>query len=215
MYRRDNSQQGAGAVLLLITALIWGCAFVAQSVAMDHVGPFTFCASRFMLSGFAVAAFLLARRALGYNEARGMNLGRRRMRRNDGIAGGIICGPKTCDVLVPGDHGSTFGMNPVACAGACVVLDTLDEAFLESVRAKADRLRSALSDMKSVTGLDGLGMMVGIDLAGMSGSEAVSRLMEEGALAIPAQDRLRLLPPLTISDDELTGVIDVLKKVLD
>ena len=92
MYNRDTSQQGAGAVLLLITALIWGCAFVAQSVAMDHVGPFTFCASRFMLSGFAVAAFLLVRRALGYNEARGMNLGRRRMRRNDGIAGGIICG---------------------------------------------------------------------------------------------------------------------------
>ena len=59
---------------------------------MDHVGPFTFCASRFLLSGFAVAAFLLVRRALGYNEARGMNLGRRRMRRNDGIAGGIICG---------------------------------------------------------------------------------------------------------------------------
>jgi len=92
MYSRKNTQQGAGAALLLVTALIWGCAFVAQSVAMDHVGPFTFCASRFLLSGFAVAAFLLVRRALGYNEARGMNLGRRRMRRNDGIAGGIICG---------------------------------------------------------------------------------------------------------------------------
>ena len=52
MYSRKNSQQGAGAALLLITALIWGCAFVAQSVAMDHVGPFTFCASRFLLSGF-------------------------------------------------------------------------------------------------------------------------------------------------------------------
>ena len=129
--------------------------------------------------------------------------------------GGIICSPKTCDVLVPGDHGSTFGMNPVACAGACVVLDTLDEAFLETLRAKAARLRSALSDMKSVSGLDGLGMMVGIDLKDMSGNEAVSRLMEEGALAIPAQDRLRLLPPLTISDVELDGAIAVLKKVLD
>ena len=92
MYRRDNSQQGAGAVLLLITALIWGCAFVAQSVAMDHLGPFTFCAARFLLSGLALVVFLLVRRALGYNEGRGMNIGKKRMRRNDGIFGGIVCG---------------------------------------------------------------------------------------------------------------------------
>ena len=129
--------------------------------------------------------------------------------------GGIICGPKTCDVLVPGDHGSTFGMNPVACAGACVVLDTMDEDFLASVREKSDKLRSALSEMSKVKGLDGLGLMVGIDLDGMTGAEAVNQLMAEGALAIPAQSRLRLLPPLTISDEELEQAIAVLKKVLD
>ena len=106
-------------------------------------------------------------------------------------------------------------MNPVACAGACVVLDTLDEEFLESVRAKSDHLRTALMGMKKVCGLDGLGLMVGIDLDGMTGAEAVSCLMEEGALAIPAQGRLRLLPPLTISEEELEGVISVLQKVLD
>ncbi len=93
MYSETNSrQQGTGAVLLLITALIWGCAFVAQSVAMDHVGPFTFCSARFLLSGLALVVFLLVRRALGWDEGRGMNLGRRRMRRNDGIVGGLICG---------------------------------------------------------------------------------------------------------------------------
>ena len=92
MYRKYTSQQGAGAVLLLITALIWGCAFVAQSVAMDHLGPFTFCAARFLLSGLALVVFLLVRRALGYNEGRGMNIGKKRMRRNDGIFGGIVCG---------------------------------------------------------------------------------------------------------------------------
>ena len=129
--------------------------------------------------------------------------------------GGIICGSKTCDVLVPGDHGSTFGMNPVACAGACVVLDTMDEDFLASVREKSDKLRSALSEMSKVKGLDGLGLMVGIDLDGMTGAEAVKQLMAEGALAIPAQSRLRLLPPLTISDEELEQAIAVLKKVLD
>ena len=128
--------------------------------------------------------------------------------------GGIICGPKTCNVLVPGDHGSTFGMNPVACAGACVVLDTMDEEFLASVREKSDKLRSALSEMSKVKALDGLGLMVGIDLDGMTGAEAVSQLMAEGALAIPAQNRLRLLPPLTISDEELNQAIAILKKVL-
>ncbi len=129
--------------------------------------------------------------------------------------GGIICGEKTCDILVPGDHGSTFGMNPVACAGACVVMDTMTDGFLAEVRTKSGKIRSALSDMKKVKHLDGLGLMIGIDLDGMSGAEAVSMLMEEGLLAIPAQSRLRLLPPLTISDEETDKAIEILKKVLD
>ena len=129
--------------------------------------------------------------------------------------GGIICGPKTCDVLVPGDHGSTFGMNPVACAGACVVLDTMDDAFLDSVKAKSEYIRSELRKMKKVTGLDGLGLMIGIDLDGMTGAEAVSKLMEEGALAIPAGQRLRLLPPLTISEEEIKQALEAIRKVLD
>jgi len=129
--------------------------------------------------------------------------------------GGIICGPKTCDVLVPGDHGSTFGMNPVACAGACVVLDTMDDVFLDSVKAKSETIRNELKKMSKVAGLDGLGLMIGIDLEGMTGAEAVNKLMEEGVLAIPAGQRLRLLPPLTISDDEIKRALDALSKVLD
>ncbi len=129
--------------------------------------------------------------------------------------GGIICGPKTCDVLVPGDHGSTFGMNPVACAGGCVVLDTMDDAFLESVKAKSEMIRGELLQMKKVTGLDGLGLMIGIDLDGMTGSEAVNKLMEEGVLAIPAGQRLRLLPPLTISEEEIKTALEAMRKVLD
>ena len=129
--------------------------------------------------------------------------------------GGIICGPKTCDVLVPGDHGSTFGMNPVACAGACVVLDTIDDAFLDSVKAKSEYIRSRLAEMKKVTGLDGLGLMIGIDLDDMTGAEAVSRLMKEGVLAIPAGSRLRFLPPLTISEEEIEKALSSIRKVLD
>jgi len=128
--------------------------------------------------------------------------------------GGIICGPKTCDVLVPGDHGSTFGMNPVACAGACVVLDTMDEAFLDSVKSKSELMRSELLKMKKVSGLDGLGLMIGIDMDGMTGAEAVNKLMEEGVLAIPAGERLRLLPPLTISEEEINRALEALHKVL-
>ncbi len=134
----------------------------------------------------------------------------------DGLPiGGIICGPKTCEVLVPGDHGSTFGMNPVACAGACVVLDTLDEEFLKEVRNKAVKIRSELMKMDKVTGLDGLGLMIGMDLDGMTGAEAVKLLLEEGAMAIPAGNRLRLLPPLTINDEEIARALDAMRKVLD
>lgn len=129
--------------------------------------------------------------------------------------GGIICGPKTCNVLVPGDHGSTFGMNPVACAGGCVVLDTMDERFLELVNIKAGFIRTELMKMKKVKGLDGLGLMIGIDLEGMTGAEAVSRLMEEGVMALPAGNRLRLLPPLTISEDEIAKALVAMMTVLD
>lgn len=129
--------------------------------------------------------------------------------------GGIICGPKTCDVLVPGDHGSTFGMNPVACAGACVVLDTMDERFFEILNTKAAFIRGELMNMKKVTGLDGLGLMIGIDLDGMTGAEAVSKLMEEGVMALPAGNRLRLLPPLTISAEEIAKALVAMLKVLD
>lgn len=129
--------------------------------------------------------------------------------------GGIICGEKTCDVLAPGDHGSTFGMNPVACAGACVVLDTMDEEFLGHVREKAGTIREELLKMKKVTGLDGLGLMIGIDLDGMTGAEAAKILLEEGVLCIPAGERLRLLPPLTIDDEEIAAAMAILRKVLD
>lgn len=96
-----------------------------------------------------------------------------------------------------------------------MVLDTMDEAFLESVKAKSGMIRSELKKMKKVTGLDGLGLMIGVDLEDMTGSEAVSRLMEEGVLAIPAGQRLRLIPPLTISEEEINRALEAMRKVLD
>ena len=91
----------------------------------------------------------------------------------------------------------------------------MDEDFLDSVKAKSEMIRSELKKMKKVTGLDGLGLMIGIDLDGMTGAEAVSKLMEEGVLAIPAGKRLRLLPPLTISEDEIKKALEAIRRVLD
>ena len=95
------------------------------------------------------------------------------------------------------------------------MLDTMDDAFLESVKAKSEMIRSELLQMKKVTGLDGLGLMIGIDLDGMTGAEAVKKLMDEGVLAIPAGQRLRLLPPLTISEEEIGTALEAMRRVLD
>ena len=69
--------------------------------------------------------------------------------------------------------------------------------------------------MKKVAGLDGLGLMVGIDLDGMTGAEATTQLLEEGVLTIPAGARLRFLPPLTISDEEIDTALERIRRVLD
>ena len=96
-----------------------------------------------------------------------------------------------------------------------MVLDTLNDSFLDSVKAKSEFIRNELKQMKKVAGLDGLGLMIGIDLDGMTGSEAVNKLMGEGVLAIPAGQRLRLLPPLTINEDEIKRALEAIRKVLD
>ncbi len=92
MTQTNQSGQLQGAVCLFITALIWGCAFVAQSVAMDHVGPFTFCAARFLLSGTALIPVILFRRERGLDGGYPKGSGRRRARFRTGIIGGMICG---------------------------------------------------------------------------------------------------------------------------
>lgn len=128
--------------------------------------------------------------------------------------GGVICGEKTCDVLVPGDHGSTFGMNPVSSAAACYVLDKMSDAFLEGVCAKGAYLCNKLKGMSKVVSTTGKGLFIGINLEGITAGEAVSALMEEGVLTIPANGRLRLIPPLTITMDEIDEALKAFEKVL-
>ncbi len=134
-----------------------------------------------------------------------------------GLGGGLplgacLLGEKVQDVFHPGDHGSTFGGNPVCCAGALSILERLDDAFLAEVRAKGDCIRSALTGAPGVEYLSGLGLMVGIKTV-KSAAEVVAKCNERGVLCLTAKDKVRLLPALNIPMDLLEEAIAVLKDV--
>ena len=139
-----------------------------------------------------------------------------------GIAGGLPFGgfltnEKCRRVLGPGDHGSTFGGNPMACAAGCVVLDTLTPEFLQEVRKKGEYLRAGIAALHSpyVAGIRGMGLMIGVGVQGMKHSELRDRLMAEGMLALTAgSDTLRLLPPLVISQAEMDKGLSIMARVM-
>ena len=139
-----------------------------------------------------------------------------------GIAGGLpmggfLAGEKCRDVLGPGDHGSTFGGNPVCAAAALAVLDILDEDALADVVRKGQYLRDAITamDLPPLGAVRGLGLMLGIEVKGpRTNKELAALLAENGLLALTAGDALRLLPPLTISQAELDRGLDILKQTL-
>ena len=128
--------------------------------------------------------------------------------------GGVLMGEKCCDVLKPGDHGTTYGGNPVACAGAVEVLTRIDDAFLEEVQKKSAYLKEKLQALPHVTAVSGLGMMLGVSLDGKEAGEVVKKALEEGLMVLTAKDKVRLLPPLTITYDEIDQGIEILKKAL-
>lgn len=134
-----------------------------------------------------------------------------------GLGGGLpigatVFGERTADVLTAGTHGSTFGGNPVAAAGALDILSRLDEELLANVRAKSARIVAALTGAEGVKGVSGLGLMLGIATE-RKAEEVLADLREEGVLALKAKDKVRLLPPLSISDDELDRAIEIIRKV--
>ena len=136
-----------------------------------------------------------------------------------GLGGGLplgacLLGEKVQDVFHPGDHGSTFGGNPVCCAGALSVLQRLDEGFLAEVRAKGDCIRSALTGAPGIEYLSGLGLMVGVKTV-KSAAEVVAKCNERGVLCLTAKDKVRLLPALNIPMDLLEKAIAVLKDVCE
>ena len=132
-----------------------------------------------------------------------------------GLGGGLpigaaLLGEKVQDVLGAGDHGSTYGGNPVCCAGALSVIERLDEAFLAGVREKAAYVREALDGAPGVEAVSGLGLMIGIKTARPAG-EIVRECIGKGVLCLTAKDKVRLLPALNIPMDVLKEAVDVLK----
>ena len=137
-----------------------------------------------------------------------------------GIAGGVPMGAclaseKCADVLVKGTHGSTFGGNPIACAGANAVLDRVSEnGFLEEVNKKAEYFRSKLAEIPEVDGVDGLGLMLGVRLKTKKAADILSAAAEKGLLILTAKDKLRFLPPLTITYEEIDKGMEILGELL-
>ena len=127
--------------------------------------------------------------------------------------GAVILGEKVKDTLSAGSHGSTFGGNPACAAGALNVISRLDEDFLASVREKSEYIFKKLENMKGVVLVSGLGLMIGIK-AEKPTPEIISAGIERGVLFLSAKDKLRLLPPLSITYAEIDEALDVLANIL-
>ncbi len=136
-----------------------------------------------------------------------------------GIGGGLPLGAtmlfeKTENVYTPGSHGSTFGGNPVSCAGAISIIERLDEAFLSDVEKKSQYIIETLSACKGVKSISGLGLMLGIETE-KDVNEVLSYCQQNGILPIKAKNKLRLLPPLNIPFEELEKATDIIKKACE
>ena len=138
-----------------------------------------------------------------------------------GIAGGVPMGAclvneKCSGVLTAGTHGSTFGGNPIACAGGLAVLDRIEsDGFLDEIGKKAEFIRSELEKCSEVTGISGMGLMIGITLKSKDAHDVAAKALEKGLLILTAKEKVRLLPPLTISYDELKDGLKILIEILE
>ncbi|MBR6549427.1 MAG: aspartate aminotransferase family protein [Clostridia bacterium] len=132
-----------------------------------------------------------------------------------GLAGGLPLGAtllseKMQNVFKPGSHGSTFGGNPVCCAGAISILSRLTDDLMEEVKAKSAYVFEELASADGVKSVSGMGLMIGIETR-RDASQIVADCMANGVLVIKAKNKVRLLPPLNITNEQLQKAIAVLK----
>lgn len=132
-----------------------------------------------------------------------------------GVAGGLpigacLLGEKVQNVLGAGDHGSTFGGNPVSCAAALSILPRLNDEFLAEVAEKGEYVKSLVEGAEGVESICGMGLMLGIKPANKPAREIVSACLEKGVMALTAKDKIRLLPPLNITKEQLEKAVKVI-----
>ena len=128
--------------------------------------------------------------------------------------GAVLFGEKLKDTVAPGTHGSTFGGNPVVAAGACSIVERIDDEFLEKVREKSEYIRTFLAKVKGVKSVTVMGLMLGVEIE-KNAAETAKECLAEGLLVLTAKTKIRLLPPLNISEEELTQGLNILKGVLE
>ena len=134
-----------------------------------------------------------------------------------GLGGGLpigatMLGERVQDVLGAGMHGSTFGGNPVCCAGALNILSRIDEELLAGVVERSRYIFDTLSGAKGIRSVTGLGLMIGIECE-KPASEIIDACRERGVLVIKAKQKVRLLPALNIDMKDLQNAIEILKEV--
>lgn len=135
-----------------------------------------------------------------------------------GLGGGLplgatVLGEKVENVLKFGDHGSTFGGNPVACAGAVSILNRIDDNLLKEVREKSEYIVNTLKNCKGVKSVAGKGLMLGIETEKDAG-EVIAKCREKGVLVIKAKNKVRLLPALNIPFETLKTAVNILCEVI-
>ena len=132
-----------------------------------------------------------------------------------GLGGGLpigatLLGEKVKDTYTPGLHGSTFGGNPISCAGALNILSRIDDKFLLEVMEKSKYIFDELCGAEGIVSVSGLGLMIGVETVRPAG-DVIAECMEKGLLVIKAKQKVRMLPALNIPMDELKKAINISK----
>lgn len=135
-----------------------------------------------------------------------------------GLGGGLPIGAclmfdKCADTFTYGDHGSTFGGNPVACAGACSIVERLTDDLLNEVKGKGAYFMAQLARIRNVKSVSGLGLMIGLETT-KPARQVAAECLDKGLIVLTAHDKVRLLPPLNIKKDEMEQALKILNEVI-